>query len=158
MNNLKYYEDSLAYDFSMFAPAEKIDTPKKGKIIDIPEAQKKRAIRRKKAAAGISGKVSAVIVTVFIVAMLGASIFLRSQITQTEQQIAKTEQQISLAESKLAAVNFEMEQKLSYSNLEQAATALGMRKMDKSQVVYIRTNQENKAVLGEGELSAENNQ
>ena len=32
MNNLKYYEDSLAYDFSMFAPAEKITPNKKGKI------------------------------------------------------------------------------------------------------------------------------
>ena len=50
-----------------------------------------------------------------------------------------------------------MEQKLSYNNLEEAAATLGMRKMSKSQIVYIRTNQDNKAVLGEGELSAENN-
>ena len=67
------------------------------------------------------------------------------------------ERQISRAERKLVSVNFKMEQKLSYNNLEEAATALGMRKLSKSQVVYIRTNQENKAVLGEGELSAENN-
>lgn len=157
MNNLKYYEDSLAYDFSMFAPAEKISTTKKGKIIDIPEEQKKRAMRRRKAASDFSGKVTAIVVTVFIIAMLGGNIFLRSQITETEQKISKIESEISLAESKLAAVNFKMEQKLSYNNLEEAATALGMRKMSKSQIVYIRTNQENKAVLGEGELSAENN-
>ncbi|MBO5231183.1 MAG: hypothetical protein J6B88_01035 [Clostridia bacterium] len=157
MNNLKYYEDSLAYDFSMFAPAEKITPSKKGKIIDIPEEQKKRAIRRRRAASGLSGKISAILATVFIIGMLTGNIFLRSQITETEQKITQMEAQISLAESKLASVNFKMEQKLSYNNLEEAATALGMRKLSKSQIVYIRTNQENKAVLGEDALSAENN-
>lgn len=157
MNNLKYYEDSLAYDFSMFAPAEKAAPSKKGKIIDIPEEQKKRAIRRKKAASGVSGKISSILVTLFIIGMLSGNIFLRSQISETEQKITKMENQISLAESKLASVNFKIEQKLSYNNLEEAAMALGMRKLSKSQIVYIRTNQENKAVLGEGELSAENN-
>ena len=157
MNNLKYYEDSLAYDFSMFAPAEKAAPSKKGKIIDIPEEQKKRAIRRKKAASGVSGKISIILVTLFIIGMLSGNIFLRSQISETEQKITKMENQISLAESKLASVNFKIEQTLSYNNLEEAAMALGMRKLSKSQIVYIRTNQENKAVLGEGELSAENN-
>ena len=89
--------------------------------------------------------------------MLSGNIFLRSQITETEYKISKMESQISLAESKLADLNFKMEQKLSYNNLEEAAATLGMRKMSKSQIVYIRTNQDNKAVLGEGELSAENN-
>ena len=157
MNNLKYYEDSLAYDFSMFAPAEKITPSKKGKIIDIPEEPKKRAIRRRRAASGLSGKISAILATVFIIGMLTGNIFLRSQITETEQKITQMEAQISLAESKLASVNFKMEQKLSYNNLEEAATALGMRKLSKSQIVYIRTNQENKAILGEDTLSAENN-
>ena len=157
MNNLKYYEDSLAYDFSMFAPAEKAAPSKKGKIIDIPEEQKKRAIRRKKAASGVSGKISIILVTLFIIGMLSGNIFLRSQISETEQKITKMENQISLAESKLASVNFKIEQKLSYNNLEEAAMALGMRKLSKNQIVYIRTNEDNKAVLGEVELSAENN-
>lgn len=157
MNNLKYYEDSLAYDFSLFSPAEKVQTPRKGKIIDIPAEQKKRSMRRKAAASKASGKVTAVLVTVFILAMLGGNILLRSQITETEHKIAKVNQQISLADSKLAAATFEMEQKISYTNLENAAKALGMRKMDKTQIVYIRTNQENKAVIGDGQLSAENN-
>ena len=157
MNNLKYYEDGLAYDFSMFSPAEKVTPTKKGKIIDIPEEQKKRALRRKRAASGLSGKISLILVTLFIIGTLSGNIFLRSQITATEYEISKMEKQITLAESKLASVNFEMEQKLSYNNLEEAATALGMRKLSKSQVIYIRINEENKAVLGEGELSAENN-
>lgn len=157
MNNLKYYEDGLAYDFSMFAPAEKLAPSKKGKIIDIPKEQKKRSLRRRRAASGVSGKVSAILATVFIIGMLGGNIFLRSQITETEHKIAKMDSAINLAESKLASVNFKLEQKLSYNNLEQAATALGMRKLSKSQIIYIKTNQDNKAVLGEGALSAENN-
>lgn len=157
MNNLKYYEDGLAYDFSMFAPAQEAAPTRKGKIIDIPEEQKKRAIRRKKAASGLSGKISVILVTLFILGALSGNVFLRSQITETEYKIAQTEKEIVLAESKLASTKFEMEQKLSYSNLEEAATALGMRKLSKSQVVYIKINEDNKAVLGEGELSAENN-
>ena len=157
MNNLKYYEDGLAYDFSMFSPAEKISPSKRGKIIDIPEEQKKRAIRRKKAASGLSGKITAILATVFIIGMLSGNVFIRSQISETEHKINKIESQINLAESKLASVKFKMEQKLSYNNLEEAATALGMRKLSKNQIVYIRTNEDNKAVLGEVELSAENN-
>ena len=151
MNNLKYYEDGLAYDFSMFAPAEKTSPAKKGKIIDIPEEQKKRSLRRRRAASNLSGKVSAILATVFIIGMLSGNVFLRSQITETEQKITSMDSQINLAESKLASVNFQMEQKLSYNNLEQAASELGMRKLSKSQIVYIKTNQDNKAVLGEGQ-------
>ncbi len=149
MNNLKYYEDGLAYDFSMFAPAEKIAPAKKGKIINIPEEQKKRALRHRKAASGLSGKISAILATVFIIGMLSGNVFLRSQITETKQKITEIDNKISVAESKLASVNFQMEQKLSYNNLEQAATQLGMRKLSKQQIVYIKTNQENKAILGE---------
>lgn len=157
MNNLKYYEDGLAYDFSMFAPAEKAAPTKKGKIIDIPEDQKQRAYRRKRAASGLSGKITAILATVFIIATLSGNIFLRSQITETEHEISKMETEIIRLESKLDSINFEKEQKLSYSNLEEAAKALGMRKLSKNQVVYLRINEDNKAVLGEGELSAENN-
>lgn len=158
MNNLKYYEESLAYDFSLFAPAEKAKPNKKsGRILDIPETRKNKARRRRADASKVSGKVFAILVTVFIVGCLCGSIFLRSQITETEYKINKVNEQISLLDSKLAGVNFEMEQKLSYGNLEAAAKALGMKKMDKTQIVYIRTNQESKAVVGEGELSAENN-
>lgn len=157
MNNLKYYEDSLAYDFSLFAPAERVETKQRGKIIDIPKEQKKRAMRRRAAASNVSGKVTAVLVTVFILALLGGNIFLRSQITETEHNIAKVNKQISLADSKLAAATFEMEQKINYTNLENAAKDLGMKKMDKTQIVYIRTNQQDKAVVGDKILTAENN-
>ena len=161
MNNLKYYEDSLAYDFSLFAPAEKKESEqikKKGKIIDIPEDQKRNARRRKQAAYRVSGKVSAILVTVFVISMLAGNVYLRSQINETEYKIAEMNEEISAAQSQLDSVSFQVEQKISYKNLEEAAIDLGMRKMDKNQIVYLRTNKEDKAVVYNGELSAENNQ
>ena len=159
MNNLKYYEDSLAYDFSLFAPAEKVEKEqiKKGNVTFVPDVEKRRSRLRKRAASRVSGKVSAILVTVFVVAMLAGNVFLRAQINETEHKIAVVKEEISLSQSRLADVSFELEQKICYKNLEEAAIALGMRKMDKGQIVYLRTNTENKAVVHNGELSAENN-
>lgn len=148
MNNLKYYEDTFAYDFSMFAPAQKKEDSEKSKVIDIPEAQKFRSRRRKQAASRISGKVTAALVTVFIIGTLAGSIYLRAQINETENKIAKIEEQINVADSQIASKNFELEQKIAYKNLESAAIALGMRKMEKNQIVYVRTVENDKVVPG----------
>lgn len=154
MNNLKYFEDGLAYDFSLFAaPAEK----QKENIIKIPQQRRAESKRRSHAAGLLAGKASAVLVAVFIVAMLAAGIFLRSQITEVEQQLNKVDSLIDEADGQLARINFELEQKVSYKNLEASAKALGMKKIDKSQIVYIRTHQEDKAVVGAEEVTAENN-
>lgn len=160
MNNLKYYQDGLAYDFSLFAPAteERQVKANRNKIIDIPDIQRKKARMRKEAAFRVTGKVSAILVTVFVVAMLCGSVYLRSQINETEHKIAKINNEISEAESSLASINFELEQKISYKNLEEAALALGMRKMDKNQIVYVRTIDSDKTLVIDGKYSAENNQ
>ena len=41
----------------------------------------------------------------------------------------------------------ELERKVSYANLEQAAKDLGMQKIEKSQMVYIRTNTNEQDIL-----------
>ena len=46
---------------------------------------------------------------------------------------------------------------VSYENLEEAARNLGMKKTDRSQIVYIKINDTNKAVDSKGNvLTAEN--
>ena len=146
MDNLKYFEDGLAYDFSLFAqPAPK----PKDNIIEIPARRSAKARHRSRAAGLMAGKASAVLVAVLVVAMLAAGIFLRSQITEVEQNIKKVDAQIDEVNGQLARINFELEQKVSYKNLEASAKELGMKKMDKSQIVYVRTNQADKAVVGE---------
>ena len=68
MNNLKYYQDGLAYDFSLFAPAEDVERKaKRNNVTPIPEIQRRRSKIRKEAAFRVSGKVSAILVTVFII-------------------------------------------------------------------------------------------
>ena len=146
MDNLKYFEDGLAYDFSLFAQPE---PKKKSNIIEIPAQRSARAKHRSRAAGFMAGKASAVVVAVCIVAMLAAGIFLRSQITEVEQKIKKVDAQINEVDGQLARINFELEQKVSYKNLETSAKELGMKKMDKSQIVYVRTPQADKAVGGE---------
>ena len=46
----------------------------------------------------------------------------------------------------------EFEQLMSYKNIEAAAQAMGMRKIDKSQIVYIRVNDTNKAIDADGNV------
>ena len=48
-------------------------------------------------------------------------------------------------------VDMEMEKRISYSNIEIEATEMGMQKKDKSQVKYIRVNEEDTAVTKNGE-------
>ena len=42
MNNLKYYNDSLAYDFEMFAPKTKEKTNTRDNIVVMPSAASKK--------------------------------------------------------------------------------------------------------------------
>ena len=101
MNNLKYYQDGLAYDFSLFAPAQKEEERKgkKNNITYIPNDEKRKARLRKAAVSRVSGKVTAILVTVFVLAMLSGNILLRSQINETEHKIAVIEDEINVAES-----------------------------------------------------------
>ena len=48
MDNSRYYNDSLAYDFDMFLPKEK---PQKAKIVKMPQTAKKKATRKAAATA-----------------------------------------------------------------------------------------------------------
>ncbi len=156
MDNLKYYDTSLAYNFELFMPAEK----RKAEVLPIPtvKRQAQRKVKtRTKAKSKVSPKLGLVAVTVLFLIMLCCNLVLRAQITATESKINDINKQIATMESEAIRINVALEKKLSYSNLEQEAYSLGMRKMDKSQVVYITTNEQNKAITSGGLELAENN-
>lgn len=156
MDNLKYYDTSLAYNFELFMPAEK----RKAEVLPMPtvKRQAQRKVKtRTKAKAKVSPKLGLVAVTVLFLIMLCCNLVLRAQITATESKINDINKQIATMESEATRINVALEKKLSYSNLEQEAYSLGMRKMDKSQVVYITTNEQNKAITSGGLELAENN-
>lgn len=153
MNNLKYYDYSLAYNFELFMPAEK----KRAEVVPLPESPKRKAAKKRAGARAVAKKSSVFLIGIFILAMLCGNLFLRSQVTETQSKIENVNKKISEMESEETRLNVAIEKKLSYQNLEQQAYALGMRKLDKNQVTYIKTNSSNKAITSDGEQLAENN-
>lgn len=152
MDNLKYYDTSLAYNFELFMPQEK----KKAEVLPMPR-NKNQAKRRAKAKSKPKTRLGLIAITAMFLLILCSNLILRAQITATESQIEQINKEIAVLESEAVRMNVEIEKKLSYSNLEQEAYNLGMRKMDKSQVVYIKTNEQNKAITSGGIELAENN-
>ncbi len=148
MDNSKYYNDSLAYDFDMFLPKE---SPRKAKIVKMPQAKN---AARAKAKAAVSERLKAVAAIGFVLAIICANIFLRVRITEVNADINEIKSEIIELESEQTRLNVELENRISYNNLELAARELGMKKTDKSQVIYIRTNENNAARTSKGIFSA----
>ena len=155
VDNLKYYNDSLAYDFEMFMPRS-AEPVRKDNIIRLPQTKqqtraKKHAVRR------ISASAFAVMTTVFVLAAMCGNIFLRLQINEVNSKINDVKSEINALESQKTALEVELERVVSYSNIELEAAEIGMQKMDKSQVKYIRVNDENTAITKNGETVLSNN-
>lgn len=155
MNNLKYYNDSLAYDFEMFMPKTNTQVRENAddNIVKLPSPKVKA--RRKAAKKRMSATAFAVMTTVFILAALCGNISLRIMINETNSKINDMKTQINELDSQLTGLEVEYERRVSYSNIELEATKLGMSKMDKDQVVYIRVNDKNSAITADGEVTGE---
>lgn len=155
MDNLKYYNDSLAYDFEMFMP-RKEEPVRKDNIVKLPRTKqqsraKKRAVKR------VSTSAFAVMTTVFIVVSMCLNIFLRLQINEVNSEINDINTQKKALISEKTSLEVELERLISYSNIEVEAAEIGMQKMDKSQVKYIRVNDKNTAITQDGETVVSKN-
>ena len=150
MDNLKYYNDSLAYDFEMFMPhpAEK---PNKDNIVKLPQSSPRQRAKKKAAVKTVSISAFAVMATVFMVAAMCGNILLRLQINEVNSKINTVKNEINVLQSERTSLEVELERVISYSNVELEAAEIGMQKMDKSQVKYIRVNDKNTAVTKDGE-------
>ncbi len=147
MNNLKYYNDSLAYDFDMFAPKEK-QTPRDN-IVVMPNRNYKTG---RKAARRLSPTVTAIMCVVFVLAGLCGNIALRIKINEVNSQINDYKAQITELDSEKTALEVELQRKISYMNLEVEAMNLGMKKPSKDDVKYIRVNDTDIAKNASGEV------
>ena len=154
MNNAKYYNDSLAYDFEIFMP--KTQHSPRAEIVKMPKKKVNKAIRRQ-ARREVSKTASIIMIGLFLVSMILAGIALRVEISEVNSEIIKAKHELAALSGEETRINMEFEQMMSYKNIEEAAKALGMRKMDKSQIVYIRVNDTNKVIDSNGNvLTAEN--
>ncbi|MBQ5911161.1 MAG: hypothetical protein IIW94_04045 [Clostridia bacterium] len=154
MNNAKYYNDSLAYDFELFMP--KTQHSPRAEIVKMPKKRVNKAARRV-ARREVSKTVSIIMVGILLVSMICAGIAIRVEISEVNSQIIKAKNDLAALSGEETRIDMEFEQMMSYKNIETAAQAMGMRKIDKSQIVYIRVNDTNKAIDANGNvLTAEN--
>ena len=120
-----------AYDLERFAPRAPKESPKKAIIKKFPE--------QKTQTSPVKNIVLNVIVAVAVVLMICFNIYLRTAINDTNKAIAKADQEIETLMNEQTKLNVKFEQIVSYSTLEEEATALGMQKCSKSQIHYIDT-------------------
>ncbi len=151
MNNIKYYNDSLAYDFEMFMP-KTAETEKRDNIVVMPKTAERSKKRTRAAAKSLSAPVTLIMAAVFILAGLCGNIALRLKINEVNSEINDVKAAITELDSEKTGLEVEMQRRISYANLELEATQLGMRKMEKSNVTYIRVNDKDKAVKADGSV------
>lgn len=148
MNNIKYYNDSLAYDFGMFAPKPEKEFKSKENIVVMPKVNK----RSRAAVKTVSAPALLVMTAVIVLAGLCGNIALRLQINEVNTEINEVKAVISELDSEKTELEVEMQRRISYANLELEAVQLGMRKPEKDDVVYIRVNNKDAAKTADGTL------
>ncbi len=152
MNNVKYYNDSLAYDFEMFMPRPAEKTRERDNIVSMPKERSAARRRQRSAAKAMSASVFAVMSAVFVLAALCGNIALRLRINEINSEINSVKSSIAELDSQKTALEVEMQRKISYANIELEATQLGMRKLEADRVTYIRVNDKNAAKTADGKV------
>lgn len=151
MDNLRYYNDSFAYDYDRFITVEK---PKKAEILEHPN-KKISSKKNNKASLGSYYFARNLAIAFLVLAAVCCSLYLRAEISSIKSQINAVNAEIKELESESVRLDVEIERKVSITNLEKEAIALGMQKCEKSQVTYIRTNQTDTAENTSGKLTAD---
>ena len=124
MDNLKYYNDSLAYDFEMFMPKEKKQNIRDN-IVVMPKPSKKAQQRRRVATRALSPTVTAIMCVVFVLAALCGNIALRIKINEVNSEINDMKAAVAELDSEKTALEVEFQRKISYLNLETKAAEIG---------------------------------
>ena len=150
MDNLKYYNDSFAYNYDIFAPSQK----KKAEIHEYPNNEVKTKSKTKKALKDRAILIRNLVISALVVGAVCCSLFLRAEISSMRSEINELNEEVVELESESTRLSVEMERKISVTNLEEAAEALGMQKCEKSQVTYIQTNNTDTAENENGQLTA----
>ena len=150
MNNLKYYNDSLAYDFDMFMPKTKEKSNSYDNIVVMPKTANRRKQRRRSAAKSLSPSVTALMCVVFVLAGLCGNIALRLQINEVNAQVNDMKAAIAELDSEKTSLEVELQRRISFANLELQATQLGMKKPSKEDVTYIKVNNKDTAKTADG--------
>ncbi len=150
MDNLKYYNDSLAYDFEMFMPRP-AQQQNKDNIVKLPQIGPRQRAKKRAAVRSLSVSAFAVMATVFMVAAMCGNIFLRLQINEVNSKINDVKKEINVLQSERTGLEVEFERVISYSNFELESSEIFMKKIDYSLVKYFMVNDKNSALTKDGE-------
>ena len=127
------------------APATRTyEERKKGRIVEYPDQTRARAAKQQQNTA--LGRVCSFLVTGMILFMLCATLYTRSEIAQLNDQISESKRRYEALRNDEVRMNMELESRISYTNIEQAAKEMGMKKKDYRQVIYLQL-QENDRVI-----------
>lgn len=125
--------DSTAYDYNRLsvaaAPRELPQT--KTQIKTLPRQRKKP-----KASSSLALKIAVAGIVLF---MLSFNIYTRAEINDVQAEIDAAKSTIEELDSEKTMLQMEMENIISYSNLEQEAQRLGMQKKTKQQIHYFNS-------------------
>ncbi|MGI6279352.1 MAG: hypothetical protein ACOYJS_02180 [Acutalibacteraceae bacterium] len=152
MNNMKYYNESLAYDFEMFAPRPEKNKNSRDNIVVMPRKANATKKRKKAAIKAVHAPALAVMTAIFVLAGVCGNIALRLKINEVNEEINSVKSAIAEVDSEKTVLQVEMQRRISYANLEYEAMQLGMKKPEKSDVVYIRINDKDAAKTADGRL------
>ena len=95
VDNLKYYNDSLAYDFEMFAPKPKTEP---SPVIDYPVKEQREKVRRQRNANAKTSKVTRAVMVGALLLAIFANIFSYAEINRVETTITKQNKSIAKCE------------------------------------------------------------
>lgn len=127
-NAAYYYEEPVNDDFQEeFRP----------ELETIPEARKNIQLKHNESKSG--SVLTIVLISVIAAALLGSVIYTLDRRNTVYNKVADLNRQLNLAEAENVRLQSELESKMSAKNVEDyAENVLGMKKMDSSQIKYIK--------------------
>ena len=116
MDNVKYYNDSLAYDFEMFMPRTNTAprVRENDNIVKLPKNEARVRARRRSVARRLTASAFAVLTSVLVLAALCGNIFLRLRINEVNSEINKVKSAIDAAKSESTSLSVQLEREISF--------------------------------------------
>jgi cell division protein FtsL len=144
------YQNNTAYDFDLFAP-------KKTEVVEIPtnNRQRQKSYKQKTSSSAKTASVSAktlvsVAAVVSVLLLVIAQLSCQLQNSEVVDKIHRTEQSIEVLQSENTRLQTELNGKISFTNMEEAARNMGMQKMTHSQTQYINLCNQDAVEMAEG--------
>lgn len=126
---------SEAYNFDLFVAQPQ---PRPKPRVKVAPSTRRRAKAQTKRLVGV-------LLTVLVIAILGAAVVdTYARVGEVQQQISRKNAELKVQQATYFDLVFQLESNTNLSRVEERALELGLVKVDKSQVTYIRVLEENK--------------